>query len=154
MPATSDERPGIGDANGSLDRRRFLLGLSTAALAYVTGGVGATEPSALSTVDFTVPSFDGTTLAGTLYLPTNYRSERRSVLVPHCWATSDDTARQRAASVAAEGGVALKYDARGYGASDGSTGVAADVALRDARSLVDWASDAGHLTGEVRLVVF
>lgn len=153
MPATSTDRRDVREAQPPLDRRRFLQGIGAAAVAGVLGAASR-EQTPFGTADFEVPSFDETTLSGTLYMPASPRRDRRAVLVPHCWATSDAAARRRAAAFAADGAVALKYDARGYGASGGSTGLVDDIALRDARALVDWARNEGILAGTPRLVVF
>lgn len=163
MPATSNDRheasdshspvDRASDAHPQIDRRRVLQGLCATAAACVLGAA-STERAAFTTADVAIPTFDGTTLAGTLYLPATPRPDRRAVLVPHCWARSDAEAHRHAAAVAAGGAVALKYDARGYGVSGGSAGAVDDIALRDARALVDWAVDEGVLAGAPRLVVF
>lgn len=154
MGTSRHEQAGVRHAHATFDRRQFLKGLSVAAVSSITGVAVDSTFTGHETVDFTLPSFDGTTLAGTVYPPTTSRHHQRGVLIPHCWAMSDDDARRRAASFAANGHVAVKYDSRGYGESGGSANVSDHAEIRDVRTVVEWAKDEGYLSSGPRLVIF
>jgi predicted acyl esterase len=134
------ERPGSA-TDGGFGRRGVLRGLLTGA-AVAAGGASVTaagdgSSDAFSTEVVSIDSFDGTTLAGTLYEPAG-AGPHPSVLMTHGWGQDRDAAyvRRTAEPFARNGYVVLAYDSRGFGESDGEVGVDGPNEVADARYLI------------------
>ncbi|WP_144240234.1 alpha/beta hydrolase family protein [Natrinema altunense] len=138
--------------------RRMLL-RATAASGITASGLGiGTRPAAaieldcalsneffhgdgtFTTQDVTVESFDGTELAATVYEP-DPEGPHPAVLMTHGWGLSRDLLRCTAGMYADNGYVALTYDSRGYGDSDGEVGVNGPNEVGDTSTLIDWLAD-------------
>ncbi len=86
-----------------------------------------------------IDSFDGTTLAGSLYEPAG-DGPFPAMLMTHGWGGDHTSERvQRLADLYASNGyVVLAYDSRGFGESGGGVGVDGPNEVGDARALISW----------------
>lgn len=120
-------------------RRAVLRGLGgLAALSTVSVQAAAAEGDEYTTTEFTAASFDGTELAGTLYVPEG-TDPHPVVLGTHGWGGDHTSAaiQRRADTYAANGYVYCAYDSRGFGESGGEVGVDGPNEVADALTLLD-----------------
>lgn len=90
--------------------------------------------------DVEIESFDGTTIAGTVYVPDG-DGPHPSVLMTHGWSASREFVDCLAGNYAANGYVTLAYDSRGFGESEGEVGVDGPDEVGDVSVLIDWLAD-------------
>jgi len=125
-----------------MTRRRFLASVGVAAgagaLSAVSNPVVAQESEgAFTTERVEIESFDGTTIVATLYDPG--RSEPQpAVMMTHGWGGTRQDRDPQASLYASNGYVALAYDSRGFGESDGEVSSTGPNEQRDAAALVTW----------------
>lgn len=128
-----------------MDRRTFLR--AAAATATVPMLLGATSGASVTEADYRIESFDGTELAATLFLPEeNQRGGGRSdrhhvVLSTHGWGGDRGSVAGYARLAAEHGYVALTWDQRGFGESDGEVGLSGPKEVNDVSALVDWVAE-------------
>lgn len=121
-------------------RRSVLRGLG--GLAALSAGTSvqahASEGDAYATTNVTATSFDGTDLAGTLYVPDG-PGPFPVVLGTHGWGGDHTSAAvtRRADRYASEGYVFCAYDSRGFGESGGEVTVDGPNEVADALTLLD-----------------
>ncbi len=97
--------------------------------------------------DVEIDSFDGTTLAATVYVPDS-DGPHPSVLMTHGWSASRELVDCLAGNYASNGYVALAYDSRGFGESGGEVGVDGPDEVKDVSALIDWLADRGDVRTE------
>lgn len=128
-----------------MDRRDFLARLSAAGVgtATLTAGGAAAGPDETYDVerrDEDINSWDGTTIATTVFEPAT-DGEFPAVLATHGWGGSRDQNFGEGETYAAGGYVLLTYDSRGFGESGGEVGVDGPNEVRDVSALLDWLAD-------------
>ncbi|WP_254534722.1 CocE/NonD family hydrolase [Halomarina litorea] len=133
------------DGPGGVGRRGVLRGLALAALAGAgTESVraAANDGAGYDQRPVSIDSFDGTTLAGSLYEPTG-PGPFPAMLMTHGWGGDHTSERVRrlADLYASNGYVVLAYDSRGFGESGGGVGVDGPNEVGDARALVSWLAE-------------
>lgn len=126
-----------------MERRQFLR--STA----VAGGVAGTFSRAATasretyeTVDRRVPSFDGTEIASTVFLPGG-SGRHPVVMATHGWGGDRSSVADDGEFFAKRGYVVVTWDQRGFGESEGEVDVSGPKESRDVSALIDF------LLGEV-----
>lgn len=133
----TDGREAAGEKRLALGRRGFIQ----ASAAATAVGTLASRASAheYSTQDLTLDSFDGTTLAATLYTPDDDQSYP-AVLMTHGWGSDrkSDRVTRKAEHYAYHGYNVLTYDSRGFGDSGGEVGLNGSNEVQDAQTLIDW----------------
>lgn len=125
----------------ALGRRRFLAASATAvgSLAVASGTSAAAE---VETTDIRVESSDGKEIAATVYEPaTIHPSGNPAVMMTHGYGGTRAGLSGRATRYAENGYVALAYDSRGFGDSEGTSGFNGPKEMQDASALVDWLAD-------------
>lgn len=124
-----------------MNRRDFLSGLGAASLAAGAAGMTAGAPPDrtydVRRTDVRIPSWDGTELATTVFEP-DQAGTYPVLLSTHGWGGSRDQQFGECEAFASRGYVAMAYDSRGFGASDGQVGVDGPKEVRDVSALVDW----------------
>jgi putative CocE/NonD family hydrolase len=128
-------------------RRRFL---ATGAAALGAGIVGqdaaiAAQPDGnrqVVTEDIRVESADGTEIAATVYKPAGpHPAGEPAVLMTHGYGGTRSGLAGKATRYAEAGYVAIAYDSRGFGDSDGTSGFNGPKEVADARALIDFLAD-------------
>lgn len=122
-------------------RRTFLKTVGgLAAFAAAGTGAAAAKTSGFSKTDVEIESFDGTTLAATLYEPAG-NDRQPAMLMTHGYGGSRADVEPWATMYAASGYVTLTYDSRGFGESGGEVNVDGPKEVKDAQTLITWLAD-------------
>ncbi|MFC6732969.1 MULTISPECIES: CocE/NonD family hydrolase [unclassified Haladaptatus] len=136
--------PHQDDERRAVTRRTLLRGLAaSAAIGASATSVTATETTESDAFTRTqrvdIESFDGTTIAASLYEPTA-EGPHPAILITHGWGADRNAAyvRRWAENYASNGYVVLTYDSRGFGESGGEVGVDGPKEVEDASTLVSW----------------
>lgn len=131
-------------------RRSFIKGATTTLLAAGTVGTSGTaaagnQPGAYHASSRRIPSWDGTELATTLYVPDG-EGPFPAVLMTHGFGGDRGSGLpfRMAPKYAERGYAVLTYDSRGFGESGGEVGVGGPREVRDAQALIDWLAAATH----------
>jgi predicted acyl esterase len=121
-------------------RRGFL-----ATTAIVAGSLAYGAPAAADAVaetDVRVESSDGRYIAATVYEPAEPHADGHpAVVMTHGYGGTRSGLSGRATRYAANGYVALAYDSRGFGESEGTSSFNGPQEVTDARRLIDWLAD-------------
>lgn len=123
-----------------MHRRRFLraVGATTVASAGIgTANAAPSDEYAVERTDVPVDSFDGTTIATTVFEPVA-DGRYPAVLATHGWGGSRDQNFGEGEAYAAGGYVLLTFDSRGFGESEGEVGVDGPKEVRDVAALIDY----------------
>jgi pimeloyl-ACP methyl ester carboxylesterase len=92
------------------------------------------------TEDVEIDSFDGTTIAATVYEP-EAEGPHPAVLMTHGWGGSRADMQPLADAYASREFVVLAYDSRGFGESSGAVNSTSELEQQDASALIDWLAD-------------
>ncbi|MFC7228966.1 CocE/NonD family hydrolase [Salinirubellus salinus] len=122
---------------GRLDRRGFLRATASAGAAAVFYAGGAGAAPEVTETDVRVASFDGAEIAATVFRPPG-DGEHPVVLSTHGWGGDRGSVEGYARLAAANGYVALTWDQRGFGESDGEVGLSGPKEVQDVRTLIDF----------------
>lgn len=93
-----------------------------------------------TTENVEIESFDGTTIAATLYEPET-EGPHPAVLMTHGWGGSRQDMEPLADAYASREFVVLAYDSRGFGESGGEVYSTSEREQKDASALIDWLAD-------------
>ncbi len=128
-------------SRGRRTRRTLLKTLGGAVTLAVTGtGTAAAETSRFTKTAVEIESFDGTTLAATLYEPSG-NDRQPAMLMTHGYGGSRSDVEPWATMYARNGYVTLTYDSRGFGESGGQVNVDGPKEVKDAQTLITWLAD-------------
>jgi putative CocE/NonD family hydrolase len=127
-----------------MDRRTFIR--AAGATAAVPTLLGATSGSGVTEEDYRIESFDGAEIAATLFLPPaegkgKGANRHHVVLSTHGWGGDRGSVAGYARLAAEHGYVALTWDQRGFGESDGEVGLSGPKEVNDVSALIDWVAE-------------
>ena len=150
-PRWINEVDGVPPDMDSVSRRTTLKGL-LGGTAVASLGTSVTAAETTNSDDFDrinrieIESFDGTTIVGSLYEPTN-TGPHPAMLITHGWGADRGAAyvRRLAEMYAKNDYVVLTYDSRGFGESGGEVGVNGPKEVEDAQTLISWLADRGNV---------
>ncbi|MFB6165563.1 MAG: CocE/NonD family hydrolase [Haloarculaceae archaeon] len=126
---------------GATTRRTLLGALGAGLVGTAAAGVAGAEGSGYTKIDrLDVRSWDGTTIAASLYEP-DAAGPHPAMLMTHGWGNDRSSADGVARLFAEHGYVVLTYDSRGFGESGGEVGVDGPKEVMDVSALIDWLAD-------------
>jgi len=115
----------------------LAVGLGTLLGATAGSPVSAleTDQESFTTADVEIDSFDGTTIAATVYEPVA-EGPHPAILATHGW--GGNRGDVGLGGFASRGYVGVAYDSRGFGESEGTVTLTGENEQRDAEALITW----------------
>jgi predicted acyl esterase len=123
-----------------MERRGFLTKAGLAAGGLLGASAPASAARSVSATDVEISSWDGATVAATVFRPADER-QHPAVLMTHGYGGTRADLAGRAERYAHNGYVTLAYDSRGFGDSGGVSGFDGPKEVADALVLVDRLAD-------------
>ena len=133
-----------GNSSTGRQTRRAVLemvgGLTMLAAAGPSTVAATSGDRDFTKVDVSIDSFDGTTLAATLYEPVG-NDRTPVILLTHGYGGNRSDVAPWASMYARNGYTTLTYDSRGFGNSGGEVNVDGPKEVKDAQTLITWLAD-------------